>query len=1144
MAKSGNCPECGAPLPAGAPGGFCPQCLIALGLEEPVRLLAGRNRQVGPYRILDRIGEGGMGDVYLAEQQAPIRRRVALKIIKLGMDTRQVIARFESERQALALMDHPNIASVLDAGEHEGRPYFVMEYVQGMPITEYCDRHRLSTDERLDLFSSVCQAIQHAHQKGIIHRDIKPSNVLVALQDGAAVPKIIDFGVAKATSQRLTEKTLYTQHGLMIGTPEYMSPEQAEFTGLDVDTRTDIYSLGVLLYELLTGVLPFDAQTLREAGFEEVRRIIRENNPEKPTTKLEKLEKLGDTAASIARQRHTDLKSLSRQLRGDLEWITLKALEKDRGRRYPTASALAADLERHRNHDPVMAGPPSRAYRVGKFVRKHRLPVIAAASVVLTALAFGSVASWFGIRAVQSEQAAVAARVEADAALDFLLTKLLRMADPLAQIGRLSLDGPGPGAGVASPDVSVLEVVEWAAGDVSDSFGDHPLVEATIREAIGGIFAGLGRYADARGQFLQALVIRERTQGTDNLETLATAVRLGVVIRRNPLPADYFEAGTLARQVIEDLRTGPGYDNAIAPAAISLLVSVFGDSGYRNRDDEVQAAVSFLKELVDEMRVALGDDHPATAIAMSGMATLYLNLSSPPFAEAEALLEPYVERQIDRLGDDHPVSLQSGVSLARVYVAQGRHQDTVRLLAPIVTEAAIARALDGGPETLQAQAALKDGIDMLGQAHRGLGNLELAAGYMRQSQELVAILDSGTTAAGSSDVTRVRATDFTRRLNVARATLPLRMTEGRIGEAEEELRTLLDDFQVIRVPSGQAGTMAMLLAGQVRMLNIMTEQPQRSSRTWEEILRVFAEKFGPTDAAMVQLMISMADLFSQDGEHDRAIELFAAAIELRAAQMGQTNPMTDLVRTQLSRAYDRRYRALASEGRLDEARASAAQCADLYTEWLQILTAVSPLDAGVLRERIMDVRGVAYAMAGEYAHAEVEFRHAVSRLQLNLALPTPRADGHLIPAYSAAVGWTQYLNGDYPAAEATMRDAMRDAEDRNLTDQPDYFRILAMLGAILAAQDRFDDAEGFLLSAYEVLADLTGERLVAVDRLGFELVRFLSEEIPGERLRDLYVAWGRDDLAAVWSERVATALPTYYLSDGNLQSTLARTRGN
>jgi serine/threonine protein kinase len=313
--------------------------------------------QIGRYKLLQLVGEGGFGSVYMAEQKEPVRRRVALKIIKLGMDTKQVIARFEAERQALAMMDHPHIARVFDAGATDtGRPYFVMELVKGVPITEYCDTENLTTKQRLELFTSVCNAVQHAHQKGIIHRDLKPSNVMVTLHDGKPVPKVIDFGIAKATNRELTDKTLFTEHRQFIGTPEYMSPEQAEMSGLDIDTRSDIYSLGVLLYELLTGVTPFDGKRLRSAALNEIQRIIREEQPSKPSTRLSELshvssagaadeaDRSGSSVHDIARHRRTDPGALSRLLRGDLDWIIMKALEKDRSRRYETANGFAMDI--------------------------------------------------------------------------------------------------------------------------------------------------------------------------------------------------------------------------------------------------------------------------------------------------------------------------------------------------------------------------------------------------------------------------------------------------------------------------------------------------------------------------------------------------------------------------------------------------------------------------------------------------------------------------------------------------------------------------------------------------------------------------------------------------------------------------------
>jgi serine/threonine protein kinase len=364
--------------------------------------------QIGHYKILQKIGEGGCGAVYMAEQEKPMRRLVALKVIKLGMDTRAVIARFDAERQALAMMDHPNIAKVLDAGAtHTGRPYFVMELVRGTRITDYCDQNRVDTRSRLELFIQICHAIQHAHQKGIIHRDIKPSNIIVTFHDGLPVPKVIDFGIAKATEAPLTDKTLLTMQNQFIGTPAYMSPEQAGTGGLDIDTRSDIYSLGVLLYELLTGRTPFDSKTLLQSGVEEMRRMLREEEPQRPSTRLTVL--AGNDLTTTAARRHAEPPRLIALIRGDLDWIVMKALEKERARRYETANGLAMDIQRYLTNEPVMARPPSRTYRLQKLVRRNKVVFIAAATVCAALIAGLGTSTWLFLKEREARQRAVAA---------------------------------------------------------------------------------------------------------------------------------------------------------------------------------------------------------------------------------------------------------------------------------------------------------------------------------------------------------------------------------------------------------------------------------------------------------------------------------------------------------------------------------------------------------------------------------------------------------------------------------------------------------------------------------------------------------------------------------------------------------------
>lgn len=472
----------------------------------------------GPYKLLQQIGEGGMGTVFMAEQTEPIQRIVALKIIKAGMDTRQVIARFEAERQALAMMDHPNIARVLDAGTTSGRPYFVMELVKGIPITAYCDAHKLSLQERLELFMPVCHAVQHAHQKGIIHRDIKPTNVLVAEYDDHAVPKVIDFGVAKATAQKLTDRTMFTEFGQVIGTVEYMSPEQAKFNQLDIDTRTDIYSLGVLLYELLTGSTPLDRDRLRTAAFDEVLRIIREEEPPKPSTRLSSSQSL----ASIAANRHLEPKKLTTIISGDLDWIVMRALEKERARRYETAAALSSDIERYLADEPVDACRPTRRYRLRKFIRRNKLGVLAGTAIV-AALAVGLVgATYFAATASREAKRATEALHQADVNArkaegvnTFLTEEVFGLADP----------SRSKRAGIA-----LVDALDMAAGKIDEKFPDDPGLRAEIRQRFGEIYRDIDQTSKAVEQLRKAVDLRESIGGHLDPATMRCRSALGMAL--------------------------------------------------------------------------------------------------------------------------------------------------------------------------------------------------------------------------------------------------------------------------------------------------------------------------------------------------------------------------------------------------------------------------------------------------------------------------------------------------------------------------------------------------------------------------------------------------------------------------------------
>jgi serine/threonine protein kinase/tetratricopeptide (TPR) repeat protein len=695
--------------------------------------------QIGRYRIVQRIGEGGMGTVYLAEQTEPLRRRVALKIIKLGMDTRAVIARFEAERQALALMDHPGVARVIDAGATEqGRPYFVMEYVDGEPLNAYCDRHALSTAQRLELFCDVCHAVQHAHQKGIIHRDLKPSNVLVVAQDGAAVPKVIDFGIAKATAQRLTDLTLHTEQGQMIGTPEYMSPEQAGMNPHDVDTRTDIYALGVMLYELLVGELPFDSASLRQAPLSDIQRIIREQEPPKPSTRLSRMSGAATRAAS---RRRTDPTALRRQLSGDLDWITMKAIDKDRERRYGSASDLAADIARHLSHQTVLAGAPTRLHRLRKFVRRHRTMFTAVTCIVAALLAGLGATTWQAIVATRARNEASLQAAKATAITAYLEDMLLS-ADPRE----------------GDKDVRVVDVLDDAVAKLDASFGDQPEVAAALCMTLGKTYSGLGKYEAALPVFEKLLALRTELYEPGDpliggaLSNLAVAHRS---IGQTQKAVDLYE------QAWEMLRDAPGEEEAAVAVLYNLAIAhhalgnfepaerfaresvrlhreVFGAQHMKvamaqialaralTAQDKLDEAQAVNLELVAIMRAAVGPHHPYLGTALSGLGILQQRMgqsdrAAETFTEALAIMR-------EAHGEDHHYTAMMKANLGTVLGKLGRFDEGADLLGQAVAfhrQAGDTQRFDLA-EDLQALAILS----------RDRGDLDAAAAHAREALDI------------------------------------------------------------------------------------------------------------------------------------------------------------------------------------------------------------------------------------------------------------------------------------------------------------------------------------------------------------------------------------------------------------------------
>ena len=679
--------------------------------------------RIGPFKLLEQIGEGGYGTVWMAEQDKPVQRRVALKIIKLGMDTKEVIGRFEQERQALALMEHPNIARVIDAGATPlGRPYFVMELVRGVKITTYCDEHHLPVKDRINLFIQVCHAVQHAHQKGIIHRDLKPANVLVTVNDGQPVAKVIDFGVAKATQGRLTEATFFTHFDRMIGTPRYMSPEQAEMTSVDVDTRSDIYSLGVILYELLTGLTPLDSATLAAAGLEEVRRLVREVDAVRPSLRVQSL--TGADRTTAAQRRHTESAHLPAQLRGDLDWIVMKCLDKDRQRRYDSPNALALDLQQHLGNGVVTARPPTLGYLAGRLIRRHKLAVAAGTTVVLSLVAGLAISSFLFVRekaarqrAVRAEhdqarsrQTAEAATAEAVASENKARTaaaKSTHVANFLTEM----LKGVGPSVALGRDTTLLREILEKTAGRIASEFKNQPELQAELHSVLADVYNDLGLYPLAEARLRASIALREPLFGPDDAEMATLFSALGTALEmqghlaqselafrralatrqktHGPRHAAVTHALTKLAHVLTDQHKLPEAKTLFAEAyaARATLMdaptteraeSIHNLASLASKHQQFQDAETLLRQSLAIRRKLSPAGHPDIAAALGELA--YILHMQARLPEAEQFGREGLAMRRKLLGPEHPEVALVLNNLGIVLHDQGKYPEAETLL--------------------------------------------------------------------------------------------------------------------------------------------------------------------------------------------------------------------------------------------------------------------------------------------------------------------------------------------------------------------------------------------------------------------------------------------------------------------------------
>jgi len=1064
----------------------------------------------GKYTLVELVGEGGMGSVWRAKQSEPVKRFVAVKLIKAGMDSKQVLARFNAERQALALMDHPNISKVLDGGLHEQRPFFVMELVKGVPITEYCDKCKLTPKQRLELFVPVCQAIQHAHQKGIIHRDIKPSNVLIALYDDKAVVKVIDFGVAKATGGALTDASIDTAMGAVVGTPQYMSPEQATLNNLDIDTRSDVYALGVLLYELLTGSPPFSKRDLEKRGLLEMLRVVREEEPQRPSTKLS----TADALPTLSANRGTESKKLTGLLRNELDWIVMKALEKDRTRRYETANGFAADVLRYLGGEAVQAHPPSTAYRMQKFVRRNKGQVIAA-SLVLFALLAGIAGTSYGLiraewsadaeriaklaaladreSAVKSAELERVAKLEAEqqqalsensaeaerqAKLEaesqkrtaeeeraiavsvktFLQTRLLGQADVTNQANAL-LQAGGLAANVQE-NPTIRELLDRASEELSEAkieanFPNQPLLQAEILQTVGITYTGVGE-AEKAIRFLERSVdLFKARQGSNHPNTVATMINLA----RSYLAAGKQDlALPLFEETLKLSKSKLGTEHPNTVATMGNLARSYLAAGKQD------LAISLFKETLQLSKSKLGTEHPHTLASMNNLASGYqaagkLDQALPLFMETLKLTKA-------KLGTEHPHTLMSMNNLAKGYLGAGK----LDLALPLFEETLkLTKAKLGAehPHTLVSMSDLASG-------YQAAGKLDLALPLYEETLKLfksklgaehphtltsMSNLASGYEAAGKPD----------QALPLFEETLKL--SKAKLGaEHPDTLRSMNN------LAFGYQSTGKLDLALPL----------------YEETLTLTKAKLGADHPLTLTSMLNLASGYQATGKLDLAIPLFEETLKLSKSKLGAQHPQTLVSMSNLAFGYQ-------AAGKLDLAL-------PLYEETLSLMKAKLGTEHPYTLNCMKNL-ATCYQAAGKLDQAVALFTEVGQRFPKN----SPQFAETLMTR-----GLSLLETNAFAEAEPLLRECLAIREQR-VPDDWRTFNTQSMLGGALLGQQKYADAEPLLLKGYEGLK----QRETSIPS---QRAMLLPEAL--DRLIQLYTATDKPDETKKWQAERATYPPS------------------